>query len=146
VLGAFTYVDSEIQGDDPLSGYPLQGVSKYNYTVGGIYDKGGLSARLVYTFRSKYYDGDLTGSTNLRPYDPSRPVDDPYLPTLLTYVRPAGRLDFSIGYDVTPAFHIDVGGTNILKTETKTYIGVPYLNGEVFGDETTYTIGVRVRL
>ncbi|MGN6270292.1 MAG: TonB-dependent receptor [Sphingomonas sp.] len=146
VLGAFTYVDSQIQGDDPLSGYPLQGVSKYNYTLGGIFDKGGLSGRLVYTFRSKYYDGDLTGSTNVRPYDPSRADDDPYLPTLLTYVRPAGRLDFSIGYDVTEAFHIDVGGTNILRTETKTYIGVPYLNGEVFGDETTYTIGVRVRL
>jgi len=146
VLGAFTYVDSKIQGDDPLSGYPLQGVSKYNYTVGGIFDKGGVSARLVYTFRSRYYDGDLTGSTNVRPYDHSRPIDDAYLPTLLTYVRPAGRLDFSVGYDITPAFHIDVGGTNILRTETKTYIGVPYLNGEVFGDETTYTIGVRVRL
>jgi len=146
VLGAFTYVDSKIQGDDPLSGYPLQGVSKYNYTVGGIYDKGGVSARLVYTFRSKYYDGDLTGSTNVRPYDVSRPLDDPYLPTLLTYVRPAGRLDFSVGYDVTPALHIDIGGTNILRSETKTYIGEPYLNGEVFGDETTYTIGVRVRI
>lgn len=146
VLGAFTYVDSKIQGDDPLSGYPLQGVSKYNYTVGGIFDKGGVSARLVYTFRSKYYDGDLTGSTNVRPYDPSRADDDPYLPTLLSYVRPAGRLDFSIGYDVTPAFHIDVGGTNILRTETKTYIGQSFLNGQVLGDETTYTIGVRVRL
>ncbi|RIA37106.1 TonB-dependent receptor [Hephaestia caeni] len=146
VLGAFTYVDSEIRGDDPLSGYPLQGVSKYNYTVGGVFDKGGLSARLVYTFRSKYYDGDITGSTNVRPYDQSRPVDDPYLPTLLTYTRPAGRLDFSIGYDVTPQFHIDVGGSNILRNETKTYIGQSFINGEVFGDETTYTIGVRVRL
>src|SRR3546814_18183825 len=64
VLGAFTYVDSEIRGDDPLSGYPLQGVSKYNYTVGGIYDKGGLSARLVYTFRSNSYVGAVTGGTN----------------------------------------------------------------------------------
>ncbi|MGN6277558.1 MAG: TonB-dependent receptor [Sphingomonas sp.] len=145
VLGAFTYVDSEIQGDDPLSGYPLQGVSKYNYTVGGIYDKGKLSARVVYTFRSKYYDGDLTGGTNVRPYDTNRPVTDPYLPVLLTYTRPAGRLDFNIGYDVTKTFHIDVGGTNILRNETKSYIGVPYLNGEVFGDETTYSIGVRVR-
>ena len=40
---------------------------------------------------------------------------------------------------------IDVGGTNILRNETKSYIGTSYLNSEVFGDETTYSIGVRVR-
>lgn len=145
VMGAFTLVDSEIQGDDPLAGNPLQGVSKYNYTVGALYDRNGLSGRLVYTFRSKYYNNDLAGAVFLRPVDPDR-IDEVYVPTLLNYVRPAGRLDFSLGYDVTKAFRIDVGGTNILRNETKTYSGQPYLNREVFGDETTYTIGVRIRI
>src|SRR3546814_2937705 len=49
--GAFTIADSKVGGGDPLAGYPLQGVSKYNYTVGLLYEKYGISGRLVYTYR-----------------------------------------------------------------------------------------------
>lgn len=145
VMGAFTYADTKIKGDDQLAGYALQGVSKYNYTAGLLYDKAGLSGRLVYTYRSSYYQDDLTGAVQVRPYDESRPVEDPYIPVLLQYVRPAGRLDFSVGYDVTEQLRIDVGGTNILRNYTKQYRGEEYLNGTVFGDETTYTIGARIK-
>jgi iron complex outermembrane recepter protein len=144
VQGAFTYVDSEIGGNDPLAGYELQGVSKYNYTLGALYDKYGLSGRLIYTFRSKYYTGDNSGAVSLRPIDAAR-INDVFIPTQLIYVRPAGRLDFSIGYDVNSAFHLDVGGTNITRTKTKQYLGQTYLNQLVYADETTYSIGLRVR-
>src|SRR3546814_15113635 len=53
VSGNFTYADSEVGGDDRLAGLPLQGVSKYNFNAGLLYDKFGLSARLVYTHRSE---------------------------------------------------------------------------------------------
>lgn len=142
--GAFTYVDSKIGGNDPLAGYELQGVSKYNFTLGALYDKQGLSGRLIYTFRSKYYTGDNSGAVSLRPIDAAR-VSDVFIPTQLIYVRPAGRLDFSIGYDVNSAFHLDVGGTNITRTKTKQYLGQTYLNQLVYADETTYSIGLRVR-
>lgn len=142
--GAFTYVDSKIGGNDPLAGYELQGVSKYNFTLGALYDKQGLSGRLIYTFRSKYYTGDNSGAVSLRPIDAAR-VSDVFIPTQLIYVRPAGRLDFSIGYDVNAAFHLDVGGTNITRTKTKQYLGQTYLNQLVYADETTYSIGLRVR-
>jgi TonB-dependent receptor len=144
VQGAFTLVDSNITGDDPLAGFPLLGVSKYNYTAGLLYDRGGLSGRLIYTYRSRYYSEDNTGGVHLRPIDPAR-VDEVFTPTLVTYVRPAGRLDFSVGYDVTEAFRIDIGGTNILRNRTSSYRGQEYLNYQLFGDETTYTIGARVR-
>lgn len=144
VQGAFTFADSKIGGNDPLAGHPLQGVSKYNYTVGALYDKYGLSARLIYTFRSKYYTGDNTGAVSLRPIDDAQ-INDVFIPTQLIYVRPAGRLDFSVGYDVTPAFHIDIAGTNITKTNTRQYLGKSYLNQLVYGDETVYSVGVRVR-
>lgn len=144
VQGAFTYVDSKIGGNDPLAGYELQGVSKYNYTLGALYDKYGLSGRLIYTFRSKYYTGDNSGAVSLRPIDAAR-INDVFIPTQLIYVRPAGRLDFSIGYDLNTAFHIDVGGTNITRTKTKQYLGLTYLNQLVYADETTYSIGLRVR-
>jgi TonB-dependent receptor len=143
-IGAFTFADSEIGGTDQLAGNPLQGVSKYNYTAGAVYDKYGLSARLVYTFRSKYFTEDNSGAVALRPIDPDR-VADVFVPTLLTYVRPAGRLDFSVGYDVTDALRIDVGGTNVLRNQTKTYRGPTFINTYVFGDETVYTIGARAR-
>jgi iron complex outermembrane receptor protein len=145
VQGAFTYVDSKIGGGDPLAGYELQGVSKYNYTLGALYDKAGLSGRVIYTFRSRYYTGDNSGAVSLRPIDAAR-VNEVFIPTQLIYVRPAGRLDFSIGYDVTPAFHLDIGGTNVTRTKTKQYLGLSYLNQLVYGDETTYSIGLRVRL
>jgi iron complex outermembrane receptor protein len=44
VQGAFTYADSKIGGNDPLAGNPLQGVSKYNFTAGLLYDKHGWLA------------------------------------------------------------------------------------------------------
>ncbi|UZK67685.1 TonB-dependent receptor [Sphingomonas sp. M1-B02] len=145
VQGAFTLADSEIGGNDPLAGFPLQGVSKYNYTAGLLYDKGGLSGRLIYTYRSKYFDSDQTGSISVRPIDPAR-VGEVFVPPLLGYTRPAGRLDASIGYDVTSAFRIDIGGTNLLHAKTVTYLGQEYQSFEGYYDETVYSLGIRIRI
>lgn len=151
VQGSFTLSDSKIGGDDILAGNPLQGVSKYNYTAGLLYEKFGLSGRLVYTYRSKYFDVDRTAQPALRPIDPAAPTSGPSLAPVpaLVYARGAGRLDFNIGYDVSKAIRIDVGGTNILRSRTLSYYGFGDLTGISYStlyDETTYTIGVRVRL
>ena len=148
VQGAFTYADSKVGGDDPLAGYPLQGVSKYNYTLGLLYDKYGISGRLVYTYRSKYFGGDDTGSPTLRPFTEEN-VDDIYVPPLVSYVRAAGRLDFNIGYDVSEAIRIDVGGTNILRSDTSSYFDYPgytNINNSIDYNETTYSVGIRLRI
>lgn len=144
VQGAFTLADSTIKGDDPLAGNPLVGVSKYNYTAGLLYDKKGLSARLIWTFRSKYINADNTGGVALRPFDPDR-VNEAYVPVFLSYVRPAGRLDFSVGYDVTEALRLDIGGTNILRNKTSSYWGDKRVVFQLNGDETVYSIGARVK-
>jgi iron complex outermembrane receptor protein len=144
VQGAFTLADSEIKGDDPLAGNPLVGVSKYNYTTGLLYDKFGLSGRLIWTYRSKYINADNTGGVALRPFDPDR-VNEAYVPVFLTYVRPAGRLDFSIGYDVSDALRVDIGGTNILRNKTASYWGNERVVFQLNGDETIYSIGARVK-
>ena len=148
VQGAFTIADSEIGGDDPLAGYPLQGVSKYNYTLGLLYEKYGISGRLVYTYRSKYFDDDASGQPTLRPFTAEN-IDDIYVPPLITYQRPAGRLDFNIGYDVSDAIRIDVGGTNILRHNSSTYYDYPgytHVNNFMDYDETTYSVGIRLRI
>ncbi len=145
IQGAFTYADSLVKGVDSLAGNPLQGVSKYNYTAGLLYDKFGISGRLIYTYRSKYIVEDITGQVQVRRFDSSQPITAAYVPTLLEYVRPAGRLDFSIGYDINDHLRVDLGGTNVLRGKTKTYRNETFFNGQVFDDETIYSLGARFK-
>jgi hypothetical protein len=61
-------------------------------------------------------------------------------------VRPGGRMDFSIGYDITDAVRVDIGGSNILRNRYKSYFDYSYINRDFRYDDTIYTVGVRVRL
>jgi TonB-dependent receptor len=151
VSANFTLVDSRVGAGnaaraDQLAGFEIQGVSRYNYNLGLIYQKHGLSGRLIYAHRSRYYDADFTGTANLRPIDPARIGDLGYNPTSLRYVRPGGRLDFSIGYDLTDKLRVDVGGTNILRNTLRAYFDVDYLTHDRREDDSIYTIGLRARL
>ena len=150
VQGSFTISDSKIGGNDILAGNPLQGVSKYNYTASLLYERFGISGRLVYTYRSKYFDVDRTALPTLRPIDPAAPVTGTNLQNVpaLVYARGAGRLDFSLGYDLTKAIHFDIGGTNILGSRTLDYYAYGNLTGIGYAtlyDETTYSAGVRIK-
>jgi len=74
-------------------------------------------------------------------------VDDrTYTPTALNYVRPGGRLDFSIGYEITDSIRVDIGGSNILDNEYKSYFDYDYINRDFRYDDTIYTIGIRAKL
>src|SRR3546814_17496914 len=115
---------SDCSSDVCSSDLPLQGVSKYNYTVGLLYEKYGISGRLVYTYRSKYFDADASGQPTVRPVTPED-IMAKEVPPLITYKRPAGRPAFNVGYDVTVAIRIDVGGTNILRHNPSTYSAYP---------------------
>lgn len=133
----FTLADSKVGSkSDPLVGQALQGVSKYNYNLGFIYEKYGISFRMVYNYRSKYYGGDNTSSVNLRPVDQGEFLD---------YIRPAGRLDFSLNYDVSPNLTLTADGTNITKTPYRSYYGDPLNPHDIRFDDTSYSLGVRFR-
>lgn len=136
VFGNFTYADSEVSGGDKLAGFPLQGVSKYNFNAGLLYDRNGISARAVYTYRSEYFDEDRSGAGDVRPVDA-----DPWL----NYVRPNGRLDFSLGYDVTPNLTFTVEGTNVLRSRYRSYINEDYFIRDVRTDDSIYAVGFRAR-
>jgi TonB-dependent receptor len=145
VFGNYTWADTEVKGSDPLKGFALQGVSEHNFNAGLLYERFGLSARAVYTYRSKYYDEDITGGNALRPIEADRVNDLSYNPVWLGYVRAAGRLDFSIGYDITEAVRVDLGGTNVLGSKYKSYMGASYFNRDYRYDDSIYTLGMRVR-
>lgn len=145
VFGNYTWADTEVTGRDPLKGFALQGVSEHNFNAGLLYERFGLSARAVYTYRSKYYDEDITGANALRPIDADRINDLSYNPVWLSYVRAAGRLDFSIGYDISEKVRVDLGGTNVLGSKYKSYMGASYFNRDYRYDDSIYTLGMRVR-
>lgn len=135
VLGNFTIVDSEATTPgDRLEGLELLGVSKYNYNAGLIYEKYGVSARIIYTYRSQYYDGDITNGLSLRPVS---------IPVGLNGIRAGGRLDFGLNYDVTDAITINLAGTNINGQKTYSFESREDFVRDVRNDDTTYSIGVR---
>ena len=110
----FTYVDSKAPSPsaqdnegNPLI-VPLEGLSKTSYNIIGFYDRGPLSARVAYNWRSKYVVTTRgNGSGNLPIFNDAR-----------------GQVDASITYTVTPNFALTVDGTNLTNTENRTYYGI----------------------
>lgn len=140
-LGAmanFTYADSEIKKhvDARLLGMEIEGVSRYNYNIGLLYEKLGLTGRIVYNHRSSYYD-EIYGGTTLRP------ANGPVVP--LNKVRPGGRLDASIGYDVAPGITVSVDATNLTKNHYKSYYGREEFARDHRFDDRTFSIGVTAK-
>ncbi|MDO7840765.1 TonB-dependent receptor [Sphingomonas immobilis] len=136
VFGNFTLADSKVNTvGDPLFGQSIQGVSKYNYNIGGLYDKNGLTGRVVYTYRSGYYDENY-GGTNVRPVGQT---------LILNQVRPNGRLDASIGYEFQKGVTISIDGTNLTHAKYKSYYGDSALPRDTRFDDSSYSIGVAMR-
>ena len=92
----------------PVTNLPLEGLSKYNYNLIGIYEHGLISARVAYNWRSKYpvtTSGNGTGN-------------------LPIFQKPSGQLDASITANVTPHFSLTLNATNLTNTVRSTYYGV----------------------
>ncbi|MEG3172556.1 TonB-dependent receptor [Sphingomonas sp. ZB1N12] len=113
-LGAqanFTFVDSQAPSpatEGPVRDLPLQGLSKYNYNLIGIYELGIISARVAYNWRSKYLVATSSnGSGNL-------PV----------FQKPSGQLDASITANVTPHFSLTLNAVNLTNTVRSTFYGI----------------------
>jgi TonB-dependent receptor len=138
-----TYIDAETQQPDGMGGLTYQpitdqlnGVSKWNYNIVGIYERYGLSARLAYNDRSSF-----RATQQFR-------GDDIYTET----ARPAGRLDLSLSYDINDQFAVFGDWTNITQARfrqdfTSARNGAPEAEFVRYfrDDETTVSLGVRFR-
>ncbi|MEI5686912.1 MULTISPECIES: TonB-dependent receptor [Sphingomonas] len=106
-----TYVDSQAPSpasQGPVTQLSLEGLSKYNYNLIGIYEHGLISARAAYNWRSKYLvTTSANGTGNL-------PI----------FQRPSGQLDASITVNVTPHMSLTLNGTNLTNTVRRTYYGI----------------------
>ena len=121
----------------------LLGVSDWSYNIIGIFESGGLSARLAYNWRSEF------------PLTYQRRGDHLYTEE----ADPVSRLDLSVSYDLFENLTLFGDWTNILGdpfTSTLTRVDVTPPNGAPTGfeatfprvvryEETTVSLGVRFR-
>lgn len=136
VLANFTYADSEITtSGDPLEGQPLLGVSKYAYTAGGLYEKYGVTARVVYTWRDGYSEALFNGGTLV-----GSNFDNQF-----NRVKANGRLDFSVAYDITPNLTLSVDGVNVLGGKYYSYFDTQRFPHDIRVDDRFYGASVRAR-
>ena len=125
VQANYTYIDSEglpntflntgapvTESTVPPGNLPLEQLSKHNYNVAGFYEKGPISLRAAYNWRSRFL---LTASDVIFPY-------------YSIFNEPTGQLDASVFFNVNDRLRVGVQGVNLLNEVTKTsqaYTGDP---------------------
>jgi outer membrane receptor protein involved in Fe transport len=138
-----TYLDAKVQQNNGAGGLAflpitdqLNGVSKWNYNLVGIYERYGFSARLTYNGRSSF--------AATRQYR----GDDIYTET----AHPAGRLDLSLNYNLLSNFTIFADWTNITRRPFRQDFssarnGAPRADYVRYlrYDESTLSLGLRFR-
>ncbi|WP_343344141.1 TonB-dependent receptor [Sphingomicrobium sp. XHP0239] len=102
--GDFTNVDLGARQNLFVATTPLEGVSEHTVNATLFYEKGPLSARTAYNWRSDYL---VTASDVIFPYSP-------------IYQEATGQLDGSIFYEVTEEIKLGVQGVNLLDEVTRT--------------------------
>lgn len=148
-FGAFanyTYADSEIKTpDDPLNGYPLLGVSENSYNVGLLYEKYGVTGRLVYTWRDEFNEVQFSCLLNAQGSEAAY-CGNPDAPPAFNKVKSYGRLDMSLGYDFNESVTVSLEGTNLTGADYYSYFDTQSFPHDIRVDDRTYGLSVRVRL
>lgn len=127
----FTFVDSQggvNTSTDPYTNttvtgvkLPLEGLSRRSYNLAAIYEKGRLSARLAYSWRSRYLLTTSDSATNLP-----------------TWADDTGQLDGSVFYRFDRHWQLGLQANNLTDTVTKVLMGpTVYSDGEI--DYRLYT-------
>ncbi|MES2325628.1 MAG: TonB-dependent receptor [Pseudomonadota bacterium] len=94
-------VTSSVNPD--LAGKPFAGLSKFSYNIVGLYERGPVSGRLAYNWRSKFVQiyGDRPGNAGT---SPARDM----------IAAPMSSLDGSLSYKITQNLSVNLTGTNLL--------------------------------
>jgi TonB-dependent receptor len=151
----YTYIDSQNPGDlyRDIFGVirndaPLQGLSKHNANVTLLYEKGRVSARVAYSWRSKYLQSVNANGTNATynyfhtPGMPSGSDANTYCATanphcvriqtaLPVYGDEYGQVDAGITFKVNEHLSLTAQGTNLLNETQRTLMG-GYNNGKLY--------------
>ncbi len=148
-----TYLDAKTEqpsaagANAPLTLQPitdqLNGVSKWNYNLVGIYERNGLAVRLTYNGRSQF-----RAAQQFRTGGDFGEFNDVYT----EWAHPADRLDLSVNFDVNDNFTLFGDWTNITRKTfrqdfTSGRNGQPLAEFIRFRryDESTLSLGLRFR-
>jgi TonB-dependent receptor len=136
----YTFIDSKNPGDQytDINGnisnnIPVQGLSRHNFNVTLLYERNPISARVAYSWRSKYLQtttgNGTSGSYNYYPTPgPAGQFVDISLPI---YGDAYGTLDAGVTFRVTKNFSFSVQGTNLTNATARTLQG-GYPNGALY--------------
>ncbi len=83
---------------------PLEGLSKHNYNATVFYEKGAISARVAYSWRSRFLQ---TATDQIFPYFP-------------VYNAATGQLDATLFYNLTERVKVGFQGVNLTDEVTRT--------------------------
>lgn len=131
--------DNAGNGNTALDPGTLEGLSKHTVNLVGMYEKGPISARVAYNWRSKYLVTAIDCCV--------------YLPV---WQKSTGYLDASVRYRLNDAIELSLEGSNILNTKTVLLQQITDKNspeGKIilapnawFQNDRRITVGVRWKL
>lgn len=132
----YTYIDSKNPGDQyvDINGVthfdaPVQGLSRNNYNITGMYERGPLSVRLAYSWRSQYLMSTNANGTNGDYNFYSAPGVSTFTDiNLPVYSDSYGQLDFGTTYRPTANLAFSLELSNLTNEIAKTLQG-GYPNG-----------------
>lgn len=136
----YTYIDSKNPGDlyrdifgTIRNDAPLQGLSKHNYNITLLYERSKLSARVAYSWRSKYLQSTNSNGTNPTYTYRATPggAAESVQIALPTYGDAYGQVDVGVTYKVTDQLSFTVKGTNVLNATQRTLMG-GYKNDAIY--------------
>ncbi|WP_233503543.1 TonB-dependent receptor [Sphingomonas psychrotolerans] len=145
--GNYTFIDSKNPGDlyRDINGVtrndaPLVGMSRHNFNASLLYERKAISARIAYSWRSRYLQSTNSNGTN-----PSYPYySAPGVVTnangtanntqiaLPIYGANYGQLEAGIRFKITENFSFSVQGTNLMNSTQRTLMG-GYPGGGLYG-------------
>ena len=134
-----------------LGGLPLTGMSKNAYNLALLYDKGPVSARLAYSWRSKYLQaanafGTADGNgIDRNPASPNFGQAYSVNYALPTWGGSYGQLDLGIHYKVSENLSVAIEGQNLTDSLYKQYMqqGIGMKERSAFYAGRRYTLQAR---
>jgi len=120
VIGNYTYSDAKSESGDPIPGN-----SKHAFNVTGYYERGPISARVSYTYRSKFFI-DI---------DRASPLNQ----------ATTASLDASASYKLTENFWLTADAINLTNVKIVQYSGTTARPRAIYDNGRQFYVGARFR-
>ncbi|WP_035033971.1 TonB-dependent receptor [Caulobacter sp. AP07] len=127
----YTYIHSKNPGDQYVdinggvhTDVPITGLSKHNFNVTGLYERGRLSARVAYSWRSEYLMSTNSNGTNGDYTYYSAPGAGTFTDIALpVYANAYGSLDAGVTFKINDHASFSIEGSNLANKIVKTSMG-----------------------